>query len=82
MKLPIRVGSIELINHPLTMVRHFRKDGSVGDGGETIDVSQFVFVGDIHLDNLGPKGIVGGIQLDSNWGCSIFSGRSRDLGFG
>jgi hypothetical protein len=36
MKFPMRVGSIELINHPLTMalsVRHFRKDGSVVGGG-------------------------------------------------
>jgi hypothetical protein len=58
MKFPMRVESIELINHPLKMalsVRHFRKDGSVVDGGGvTVDISQFIFAQDIHLDNLGP----------------------------
>ena len=29
-----------------------------------VDITQFIFAGDVHLDNLGPKGVVGTIQLD------------------
>jgi len=47
----------------------------------TIDKSQFVFVGDIHLDNLGPKTVVGTVQLDTNRGSSIFGGIGRGLNF-
>jgi hypothetical protein len=31
-----------------------------------VDISQLVFASDIHLDNLGPKGIVGVVQLDGD----------------
>lgn len=34
----------------------------------TVDISQLVFARDIHLDNLGPKAIIGTVQLDTNWG--------------
>jgi hypothetical protein len=37
----------------------------------TVDISQFVFARDIHLDNLGPKAIVGTVQLDTNWGSGM-----------
>ena len=32
-----------------------------------VDIAQFIFAGDVHLDNLGPTGIVGTIQLDTDW---------------
>jgi hypothetical protein len=47
----------------------------------TVDKSQFVFARDIHLDNLGPKAIVGTVQLDTNWGSGIFGGMGCGLDF-
>jgi len=34
-----------------------------------VNVSQLVLARDVHLNNLGPKSIVGAVQLDVNW-CS------------
>ena len=47
-----------------------------------VSISQFVIAGDIHLDNLGPEGVVGTIQLDADWSGRVFGGLSQDLGFG
>jgi len=44
-----------------------------------VDKSQFVFAGDVHLDNLGPKGIVGTVQLNTNWSSQLFGGQGQDL---
>jgi len=47
----------------------------------TVDKSQFVFAKNIHLDNLGPKTIVGTVQLDTNWGSGTFGGMGWGLDF-
>ena len=48
----------------------------------SIDKSQLVFAKDIHLDNLGPKGIVGAFQLDANQCSGIVDDLCRGLSFG
>lgn len=71
MKIAIEDEPIELTSHPLRMafsIRHLRKDGSVFRGRRVfIDISQIAFTRDIHLDNLGLRGIVGVIQVNVDW---------------
>jgi hypothetical protein len=50
-------------------------------GRIVVDKSQFVFAGDIHLDNLGPKGIVGTVQLNADRSSQGFGGHGRGLNF-
>ena len=38
-----------------------------------VDIDEFIFIGDVHFDNLGPKRAVGTIQLDVDWSCQVFS---------
>jgi hypothetical protein len=50
-------------------------------GKIAVDKSQFVFAGDVHLDNLGPKGIVGTVQLNTDRGSQVFGRHGRGLNF-
>jgi hypothetical protein len=43
-----------------------------------VNVSQLVLARDVHLNNLGPKSIVGAVQLNANRGCKSVS----NLGWG
>lgn len=71
MKLAIKDEPIKLSSHPLRMafsIHHLQKDGSVFGGRRVfIDISQIAFTRDIHLDNLGLRGIVGVIQVNVDW---------------
>ena len=75
-EIPIKEGSMELINQPLTMalsVHHFRNVGSIKGG---CGISPLIY------PNLGPKSIVGSIQLDVDRNSRGFCGQSRWLDFG
>jgi hypothetical protein len=50
-------------------------------GKIAVDKSQFVFARDVHLDNLGPKGIVGTVQLNTDRSSQIFGGHGLGLNF-
>jgi hypothetical protein len=41
------------------------------------DKSQFVFARDVHLDNLGPEGIVGTVQLNTDRSSQVLDGHGR-----
>ena len=47
-----------------------------------MDISQLVFTRDVRLDKLGPKGIVGVVQLDANRCSGILGDLCQGLSFG